>query len=89
MCTAHTLDPALSAALTASTRPCCGPPAQPRCTHPPSQSANVAYKYGVSGPFWYAAGATIQVLLFAVLAVEIKRKVRGCRNLCSNDPGQR
>ncbi|KAI8468533.1 MAG: urea active transporter [Monoraphidium minutum] len=38
------------------------------------QSANVAYKYGVSGPFWYAAGATIQVLLFAVLAVEIKRK---------------
>jgi Na+/proline symporter len=39
------------------------------------QSANVAYKYGVSGPFWYAAGATIQVLLFAVLAVEIKRKV--------------
>jgi hypothetical protein len=40
------------------------------------QSANVAYKYGVSGPFWYASGATIQVLLFAVLAVEIKRKVR-------------
>jgi Na+/proline symporter len=34
----------------------------------------VAYKYGVSGPFWYAAGATVQVLLFAVLAVEIKRK---------------
>ena len=38
------------------------------------QSSNVAYKYGVSGPFWYASGATIQVLLFAVLAVEIKRK---------------
>jgi len=38
------------------------------------QSANVAYKFGVSGPFWYAAGATVQVLLFAVLAVEIKRK---------------
>jgi Na+/proline symporter len=32
------------------------------------------YRYGVSGPFWYASGATIQVLLFAVLAVEIKRK---------------
>ena len=29
---------------------------------------------GVSGPFWYAAGATIQVLLFAILAIEIKRK---------------
>jgi len=29
---------------------------------------------GVAGPFWYAAGATIQILLFGVLAVEIKRK---------------
>lgn len=38
------------------------------------QSSNVAWKYGVSGPFWYAAGATIQVLLFAILAIEIKRK---------------
>ncbi|GIL80101.1 hypothetical protein Vretifemale_9243 [Volvox reticuliferus] len=38
------------------------------------QSANVAYSFGVSGPFWYAAGATVQVLLFAILAVEIKRK---------------
>jgi hypothetical protein len=25
------------------------------------QSSNVAFGYGVSGPFWYAAGATIQV----------------------------
>jgi SSS family transporter len=38
------------------------------------QSSNVAYAYGVSGPFWYASGATIQVLLFAILAIEIKRK---------------
>ena len=38
------------------------------------QSSNVAWKYGVSGPFWYASGATIQVLLFAILAIEIKRK---------------
>ncbi|GIL54634.1 hypothetical protein Vafri_10364 [Volvox africanus] len=38
------------------------------------QSSNVAFKFGISGPFWYAAGATVQVLLFAVLAVEIKRK---------------
>jgi len=30
--------------------------------------------YGVSGPFWYAAGATIQVLLFGILAIELKRK---------------
>ncbi|CAG8559846.1 12827_t:CDS:2 [Acaulospora morrowiae] len=38
------------------------------------QSSSVAYKYGVSGPFWYASGATIQVLLFAILAIELKRK---------------
>ncbi|KAG2494462.1 hypothetical protein HYH03_007514 [Edaphochlamys debaryana] len=38
------------------------------------QSANVAWSFGVAGPFWYAAGATVQVLLFAILAVEIKRK---------------
>ncbi|GFR49725.1 hypothetical protein Agub_g11881, partial [Astrephomene gubernaculifera] len=38
------------------------------------QSANVAYTLGVAGPFWYAAGATVQVLLFAILAVEVKRK---------------
>jgi len=38
------------------------------------QSSSVAYSYGVSGPYWYAAGATIQVLLFAILAIELKRK---------------
>jgi SSS family transporter len=38
------------------------------------QSSNVAYSYGISGPFWYASGATIQVLLFGILAVEVKRK---------------
>ncbi|GBG60780.1 hypothetical protein CBR_g12518 [Chara braunii] len=38
------------------------------------QSSNVAYQYGVSGPFWYASGATIQVLLFGLLAIEVKRK---------------
>ncbi|KAK4696844.1 urea-proton symporter, partial [Lecanoromycetidae sp. Uapishka_2] len=37
-------------------------------------SSAVAYKYGVSGPFWYASGATVQVLLFATLAIELKRK---------------
>ncbi|CAE7893046.1 DUR3, partial [Symbiodinium necroappetens] len=39
------------------------------------QSSNVAWQYGVSGPFWYASGATIQVLLFGILAIEIKRRV--------------
>lgn len=38
------------------------------------QSSNVAWQYGISGPFWYAAGASIQVLLFGILAIEIKVK---------------
>lgn len=38
------------------------------------QSSGVAYRYGVSGPFWYASGATVQILLFATLAIELKKK---------------
>ncbi|KAL0959225.1 hypothetical protein HGRIS_014502 [Hohenbuehelia grisea] len=36
------------------------------------QSSAVAYKFGISGPWWYGAGATIQVLLFAMLAAKLK-----------------
>ncbi|KAH0578839.1 hypothetical protein H2248_003033 [Termitomyces sp. 'cryptogamus'] len=36
------------------------------------QSSAVAYKYGISGPWWYGAGATIQVLLFSQLAAKLK-----------------
>jgi Na+/proline symporter len=36
----------------------------------------------VSGPFWYAAGATIQVLLFGILAIEVKRKARTAHTVC-------
>ena len=38
------------------------------------QSTSVCYKYGVSGPFWYASGATVQILLFATLAIQLKRR---------------
>jgi Na+/proline symporter len=38
------------------------------------QSSGVAYRYGVSGPFWYASGATVQILLFATIAIELKRR---------------
>lgn len=38
------------------------------------QSSAVCYNYGVSGPFWYASGATVQILLFATLAIELKRR---------------
>lgn len=38
------------------------------------QSSSVAYQFGISGPFWYAAGASIKIVLFAILAIEMKRK---------------
>lgn len=46
------------------------------------QSSNVAWKYGVSGPFWYASGATIQVLLFGCIAIEIKRRAPTAHTFC-------
>lgn len=46
------------------------------------QSSNVAWEYGISGPFWYASGATIQVLLFGVMAIEIKRKAPNAHTVC-------
>ncbi|KAI5236571.1 solute symporter family transporter [Aureobasidium subglaciale] len=36
------------------------------------QSSTVAYQYGVAGPFWYAAGATVQILMFSILACKVK-----------------
>ncbi|CAI5963936.1 unnamed protein product [Closterium sp. NIES-64] len=46
------------------------------------QSSNVAFQNGVSGPFWYASGATVQVLLFGIIAVEIKRKAPNAHTVC-------
>ncbi|KAF7544245.1 hypothetical protein G7046_g9823 [Stylonectria norvegica] len=37
-------------------------------------STTYGYSYGVSGPFWYGAGASVQIMLFSVAAVELKRK---------------
>jgi SSS family transporter len=37
------------------------------------QSSTVAYQFGIAGPFWYAAGASIQIILFGILAVGLKR----------------
>jgi SSS family transporter len=37
------------------------------------ESSTVAHQFGISGPFWYAAGASVQVLLFSVIAIQIKR----------------
>ena len=52
----------------------------PTYTHPHTRI--VAWQYGVSGPFWYASGATVQVLLFGILAIELKEKVRVCVRVC-------
>lgn len=38
------------------------------------QSTTQAYKNGISGPFWYASGATVQIILFATMAIELKKK---------------
>ncbi|KAJ5701941.1 hypothetical protein N7488_009489 [Penicillium malachiteum] len=35
--------------------------------------------YGVSGPFWYGAGASVQILLFYIVAIELKRKAPGAQ----------
>lgn len=37
-------------------------------------SSNMGFTVGISGPFWYASGATIQILLFAILAIQVKRR---------------
>lgn len=37
-------------------------------------STTEGYYYGVSGPFWYAAGASVQIMLFSVAAIELKRR---------------
>ena len=46
------------------------------------QSSNVAWAYGVSGPFWYASGATIQIILFGVLAVSLKKVAPKSHTVC-------
>ncbi|ARI78708.1 sodium:solute symporter family protein [Halobacillus mangrovi] len=37
-------------------------------------SSATGYQYGISGPYWYAAGACIQVLLFAIVAIHLKKR---------------
>lgn len=37
-------------------------------------SSAKGYQHGIAGPYWYAAGATIPLLLFSVLAIYLKRR---------------
>ncbi|GAA5857573.1 hypothetical protein JCM8547_004278 [Rhodosporidiobolus lusitaniae] len=41
------------------------------------QSSATAYRCGISGAWWYAAGATVQVLLFAQNAAKLKMNAPG------------
>ncbi|KAH6720051.1 hypothetical protein BKA61DRAFT_628974 [Leptodontidium sp. MPI-SDFR-AT-0119] len=49
-------------------------------------SSTVAYPYGIAGPFGYlicildAAGATVQIFMFAVLACKVKQNAPRCHN---------
>ncbi|CAK0737642.1 hypothetical protein CVIRNUC_000946 [Coccomyxa viridis] len=45
------------------------------------QSSTVAWNYGVSGPFWYSAGAVLQIMLFGIMAIQIKRKAPNCHTI--------
>ncbi|AWU74730.1 uncharacterized protein C5L36_0A13050 [Pichia kudriavzevii] len=40
-------------------------------------SSTQAYKNGISGPFYYAAGACCQIILFAFIAIKAKQKAPG------------
>ncbi|WVO25148.1 uncharacterized protein IAS62_006537 [Cryptococcus decagattii] len=42
------------------------------------QSSATAYKFGISGPWWYASGAAIQVLLFAMISSKLKQHAPFC-----------
>ena len=40
-------------------------------------STSWAYSYGVSGAYYYGAGASVQIFIFAVSAIELKRRAPG------------
>ncbi|KAI9696008.1 MAG: hypothetical protein M1836_005839 [Candelina mexicana] len=42
------------------------------------QAGTVAYEYGIAGPFWYAAGASVQILMFSILACKVKQNAPQC-----------
>lgn len=33
------------------------------------------YQHGIAGPYWYAAGASVPILIFAVVAIYLKRRM--------------
>ena len=43
------------------------------------QSTSVGTNYGLSGSYWYGSGACIQILLFAIVCMEMRIKAPGAR----------
>ncbi|KAF9077947.1 Na+/solute symporter, partial [Rhodocollybia butyracea] len=41
------------------------------------QSSTAAYTFGVSGPWWYAVGGTIQLAIFGMVAARVKMNANG------------
>ncbi|KAF9234595.1 Na+/solute symporter [Melanogaster broomeanus] len=41
------------------------------------QSSTAAYTFGVSGPWWYGVGGTIQVCMFGMVAAKVKMNANG------------
>ncbi|RPD58562.1 Na+/solute symporter [Lentinus tigrinus ALCF2SS1-7] len=41
------------------------------------QSSTAAYTFGVSGPWWYGVGGTIQLAIFAMVAAKVKMNANG------------
>jgi len=39
----------------------------------------MSIQYGISGAFWYASGATIQLFLFAMLTIQLKIRAPGAK----------
>ena len=36
-------------------------------------------QYGISGPYWYAGGATIQIIIFSILSIMLKMRAPGAK----------
>jgi len=52
------------------------------------QSSTVASKYGISGPYWYAGGATIQIIIFSILSIMLKTRAPGAKTFLQIGRGE-
>jgi len=44
-----------------------------------SLKLNPFLQYGISGPYWYAGGATIQIIIFSILSIMLKTRAPGAK----------